>query len=68
MSVTADHQTGMLKPIAKKYNSFDNSLQYFRYAFQNNIDVIYRYQQNLAKVECSNQHEQGPTFNTGLLF
>lgn len=39
MSVTADHQTGLLKPRSKEVADFDNSEEFFRYSFQNNIQV-----------------------------
>ncbi len=37
MSVTADHQTGMLKNRSSEFTSYNNELEVFRYAFQNNI-------------------------------
>lgn len=37
MSVTFDHQTGMLKDRSTEFTSFDNSIDVKRYAFQNNI-------------------------------
>ncbi len=37
MSVTADHQTGMLKNRSSEFTSYNNQLEVFRYAFQNNI-------------------------------
>ena len=39
MSVTADHQTGMLKPVSKDFYDYNNELQYMRYAFQNNVEL-----------------------------
>ena len=39
MSITADHQTGLQKAVSKDYYDFDNSEDYWRYAFQNNIDL-----------------------------
>lgn len=39
MSVTVDHQTGMLKPVSKNYYDYNNALQYWRYAFQNNVEL-----------------------------
>ncbi|MBS9768183.1 MAG: TonB-dependent receptor [Flavobacteriaceae bacterium] len=37
MSVTFDHQTGMLKKRSREFASFDNSLDVKRFAFQNNL-------------------------------
>lgn len=69
MSVTADHQTGMLKPIAKKYNSFDNSLQYFRYAFQNNIDVKFTDTSKISlKLNAQISTNKGPSTSIADLF
>ena len=39
MSLTADHQTGLQKPVSKNYYDFDNSEDYWRLAFQNNIEL-----------------------------
>jgi TonB-linked SusC/RagA family outer membrane protein len=39
MNVAVNHETGMLKNQAKKYGmSYDNSIDYRRYAFQNNLN------------------------------
>lgn len=48
MSVTADHQTGMLKNRSLEHSSFDNSLNVYRYAFQNNIRVNFTETSSLA--------------------
>ena len=39
MSLTADHQTGLQKNVSKNYYDFDNSEDYWRLAFQNNIEL-----------------------------
>ncbi len=38
MNVNAVHETGMLKGRSKDFFSFDNNINYMKYAFQNNID------------------------------
>ncbi len=38
MNLNAVHETGMLKGRSKDFYSFDNSIDYMKYAFQNNVD------------------------------
>ncbi len=38
MNLNAVHETGMLKGRSKEFHSFDNSIDYMKYAFQNNVD------------------------------
>ncbi len=38
MNMNMVHETGMLKPRSKDFYSYDNSEDYMKYAFQNNID------------------------------
>lgn len=38
MSITANHETGMLKNRSKDFFSYDNNINLMKYAFQNNID------------------------------
>ena len=39
MSITANHDDGMLKGISKDFFSFDNNISVKKYAFQNNINA-----------------------------
>ena len=38
MNLTVNHETGMLKDVAKQYYSYGNNINLTKYAFQNNID------------------------------
>ncbi len=38
MNLNAVHETGMLKNRSKEFHSFDNTIDYMKYAFQNNVD------------------------------
>lgn len=38
MNLSVNHETGMLKGRSKDFFSFDNNIDYMKYAFQNNID------------------------------
>lgn len=38
MNVTMNHETGMLKNRSKDFYSYDNNIDLYRFAFQNNID------------------------------
>lgn len=38
MNLNASHETGMLRGRSKDYFSFDNNIDYMKYAFQNNVD------------------------------
>lgn len=61
MSVTADHQTGMLKDRSLEYGSFDNSLQVYRYAFQNNIRINFTETSRLAlRLNAQINQSRGP--------
>ncbi|MEE0423634.1 MAG: SusC/RagA family TonB-linked outer membrane protein [Prevotella sp.] len=38
MNLNVSHETGMLRNRSKEYYSYNNNIDYMRYAFQNNID------------------------------
>lgn len=38
MNLSANHETGMLRGRSKDFYSYDNNIDYMKYAFQNNID------------------------------
>ncbi len=38
MNLNAVHETGMLKGRSKEFHSFNNTIDYMKYAFQNNVD------------------------------
>ncbi|MDO5036134.1 MAG: TonB-dependent receptor [Porphyromonas sp.] len=69
MSVTADHQTGMLRSRSKEHSSFDNALQFYRYAFQNNLDINFTETSKISmKLNTQLNQSHGPDKNVDVLF
>lgn len=69
MSVTADHQTGMLKPVSLNYYDYNNELQYMRYAFQNNVELNLTKTTKLAlRLNAQIGTSKGPTTSVGDIF
>lgn len=66
MNVNVSHETGMLKDISKNYFSYNNSINYMKYAFQNNVDFHLSKNSTIAlhlNVQMNNMH--GPLTTSG---
>lgn len=69
MSVTVDHQTGMLKPVSKNYYDYNNALDYWRYAFQNNVELNLSETSKIAlRLNAQIGNSRGPRNSIGNIF
>ncbi|WP_276910779.1 SusC/RagA family TonB-linked outer membrane protein [Hallella colorans] len=69
MSVTVDHQTGMLKNVSQRYYGYNNQLDYWRYAFQNNIQMNLTKSTTIAlRLNTQIGNSRGPNSNVGGIF
>lgn len=69
MSVTVDHQTGMLKNVSQRYYGYNNQLDYWRYAFQNNIQMNLTKSTTVAlRLNTQIGNSRGPNSNVGGIF
>ena len=69
MSVTVDHQTGMLKNVSQRYYGYNNQLDYWRYAFQNNIQMNLTRSTTIAlRLNTQICNSRGPNSNVGGIF
>lgn len=69
MSVTADHQTGMLRNVSRRYYGYNNQIDYWRYAFQNNIRLQLTQTTGLAlRLNTQIGNSRGPVNNIGAIF
>lgn len=69
LSVSMDHQTGMLKPVAKNYYDYNNQLDFWRYAFQNNIQMNLTESTQIAlRLNAQLSNSRGPKTGMGSLF
>lgn len=69
MSVTVDHQTGMLKNVSQRYYGYNNQLDYWRYAFQNNIQMNLTKSTTIAlRLNTQIGNSSGPNSNVGGIF
>lgn len=69
LSVSADHQTGMLKPVSNKYYDYNNQLDFWRYAFQNNIQMNLSESTQIAlRLNAQLSNSRGPKVGVNDLF
>ena len=69
LSVSADHQTGMLKPASNQYYDYNNQLDFWRYAFQNNIQMNLSESTQIAlRLNAQLSNSRGPKVGVNNLF
>ena len=70
MSVSVDHETGMIKDRCKDYGfSFDNNIDIWRYVFQNNLNVNVSPPTKISlKLNTQLRDYHGPNANTNDIF
>ena len=70
MSVSVDHETGMIKDRCKDYGfSFDNNIDIWRYVFQNNLNVNVSPTTKISlKLNTQLRDYHGPNANTNDIF